>query len=86
MFKNLFVTMCLPFRPYFLLTLREVVSDWVIQMLFHYYCRGFIHICTRRFEVFLQEIFDVFVRNCTICGIPLMDESLYFHWLPLHIV
>ena len=78
--------MLLPFCPYFPLMLRNVISDWVIQMLFHHSCRDFIHDHIRWFGVFLQEIFVVFVRNCTICGILLMNKSLYFHWMLLHIV
>ena len=55
-------------------------------MFFHHSCRDLIHVRIRWLEVFLQENFDVFVRNRTICGIPLMDKSLHFHWLVLYIV
>ena len=78
--------MLLPFCPYFPFMLRKVISDWVLEMFFHHSCRDFIDLRIRWFEVFLQEISDVFVRNRTICGIPLMNKSLYFHWLLLHIV
>ena len=79
------MTMFLPFCPYFPLMLWKVVFDRVIQMFFHHSCRDLIHVRIRWLEVFLQEIFDVFVRNCTICWIPLMHESLDFHRLLLYI-